>query len=260
MGESLLRNRLDAVIAGLAPDTATMEHPMISSRDPARAGDALQVLHLAQRTAAEHVAAANRQAATIRQDAQTAADNIARSAQANEQDARRRAEKLLSEADAATARVAVEARKRADDATVEAERIVAEARARAERIARSAQENAQELEDRARQRFDESVGTLRVQREALQRQIEALERFDTAYRHRLTLFMQGQLRALWPDKPEIGAGPEPILLPAPAAIGSAATSVMVKPDLDNTISDQAAMEEASAPQGSHQTAAAPSGE
>jgi hypothetical protein len=38
---------------------------------------------------------------------------------------------------------------------------------------------------------------------SLQQQIEALELFDREYRARLTAFMQGQLRALWVDQPQV---------------------------------------------------------
>jgi hypothetical protein len=58
------------------------------------------------------------------------------------------------------------------------------------------------------------VGSLGTRRESLQQQIEALEQFDREYRSRLTHFMQGQLRALWVDQPQVnGELPE---IPAPA--------------------------------------------
>ena len=47
------------------------------------------------------------------------------------------------------------------------------------------------------------VGSLAGKREALQEQIEALEQFDREYRARLQTFMQGQLRALWADQPQV---------------------------------------------------------
>jgi hypothetical protein len=61
------------------------------------------------------------------------------------------------------------------------------------------------------------VGSLGTKREALQQQIEALENFDREYRQRLTTFMQGQLRALWVDQPQVSAElPEQVLAPAEA--------------------------------------------
>jgi len=214
MSETRIEQRVKAVIAGVAAETATTEHPMISPRTPGQTNHALQVLTLAQRTAAEHVAAANRQADKIRQDAQTAADEVARTAESHEQDTRRRADQMLAEARATADKAAADARKRAEDASRNAEQILSEARAQAERITQEAQDHAEEMKIKAQQRYDDSVGTLRARREALQQQIEALEQFDSEYRNRLTSFMQRQLRALWPDRPQVGAGPDPISPPA----------------------------------------------
>jgi len=62
------------------------------------------------------------------------------------------------------------------------------------------------------------VGSLATKREGLQNQIEALEQFDREYRSRLTTFMQGQLRALWVDQPQLTDElPEPVAPPAPVA-------------------------------------------
>jgi cell division septum initiation protein DivIVA len=214
MSETRIEQRVKAVIAGVAAETATTEHPMISPRTPGQTNHALQVLTLAQRTAAEHVAAANRQADKIRQDAQTAADEVARTAESHEQDASRRADQMLAEARATADKAAADARKRAEDASRNAEQILSEARAQAERITQEALDHAEEMKVKAQQRYDDSVGTLRARREALQQQIEALERFDSEYRNRLTSFMQRQLRALWPDRPQVGAGPDPIEPPS----------------------------------------------
>jgi len=64
------------------------------------------------------------------------------------------------------------------------------------------------------------VGSLATKREGLQNQIEALEQFDREYRQRLTAFMQGQLRALWVDQPQVaGELPEPQVAEAPAPGG-----------------------------------------
>jgi len=91
---------------------------------------------------------------------------------------------------------------------------VAEAQARAEAITTAAQSNAEELKAQAEQRYQDVVGSLATKREALQDQIEALERFDREYRTRLQTFMQGQLRALWVDQPQVADDIEPPAAPA----------------------------------------------
>jgi len=74
----------------------------------------------------------------------------------------------------------------------------------------------------AQQRYEDIVGSLAAKREALQRQIEALEQFDGDYRARLTTFMQNQLRALWVDEPRVNeeeieqSGSEESTTPPPA--------------------------------------------
>ena len=72
-------------------------------------------------------------------------------------------------------------------------------------MAKGAQATADELMHQAQQRYEDVVGSLAAKREALQRQIEALEQFDRDYRARLTTFMQIQLRALWVDEPRVDA-------------------------------------------------------
>jgi cell division septum initiation protein DivIVA len=80
---------------------------------------------------------------------------------------------------------------------------VEEARAHAEKMAAEAQANVEELKLQAQRRYEDVVGSLGTKREALQQQIEALEQFDREYRARLTAFMQGQLRSLWVDQPQV---------------------------------------------------------
>ncbi|MCA2211883.1 hypothetical protein [Jidongwangia harbinensis] len=166
---------------------------------------ALHVLTLAQRTAEEHVATAHQQADKIRTDALAAAEQIARDAQVHAHDVRREADKVLFEARAAAEQAAREERARAEDARRNADKIVADARAQAEAIAAEARANAEHLRLQAQQRYDDVVGSLGTKREGLQQQIEALERFDHEYRARLTAFMQGQMRALWVDQPQVAA-------------------------------------------------------
>jgi hypothetical protein len=77
-----------------------------------------------------------------------------------------------------------------------------------------ARASSEHLNQQARQRYDDVVGSLGSKREALQNQIEALEQFDREYRSRLTAFMQHQLRALWVDQPQMNLDlPEQALLP-----------------------------------------------
>jgi len=208
MTDSQLENRLKSVLAGASSDGKTSEHPVVlpGAMNP---NQALQVLTMAQRTAEEHVAVANRQADKIRTDAQTAADQIARDAQGHAHDVRREADKVLADARAASEQAARDARERAADARLKADQIVAEAREQATAIAREAQGHAEQLKLQAQQRYDDSVGSLRAKREALQQQIEALEQFDREYRARLTSFMQNQLRALWVDRPQVDTDLEP---------------------------------------------------
>ncbi|WP_239138438.1 DivIVA domain-containing protein [Actinoplanes regularis] len=166
---------------------------------------ALQVLALAQRTAEEHVASAQHHADKIRTDALATAEQIARDAQAHANNVRQEADRVLNEARAAAELMAREAQARAEEARRAADKIVTDARQRAESIAADAMHGAEQLKLQAQQRYDDVVGSLGAKREALQGQIEALEGFDREYRGRLTQFMQGQLRALWAEAPQVTA-------------------------------------------------------
>jgi len=199
------------VMLGTSPDGATSEHALVSPTPvPGLPNQALQVLSMAQRTAEEHVGAAHQQADKIRTDALAAAENIARDAQIHAHNVRREADKVLHDARAGADRIGQEARAAAEEARRSAEKIVLDAQARADSIAAEAKANAEQLNLQAQQRYDDVVGSLGVKREALQEQIEALEQFDREYRGRLMTFMQGQLRALWVDQPQvIGELPAP---------------------------------------------------
>ncbi|WP_250002738.1 hypothetical protein [Actinoplanes sp. M2I2] len=216
------------LLNGTSPDSQTSEHALVAPQQqgqhgqqpgqaqaaqqaPAQAGpapaqpgnQALQVLTLAQRTAEEHVARAHHQADKIRTDALAAAEQVARDAQVHAHNVRREAEKILSDARAAAEQIARDSHARTEEARRNAEKIVNDARAQASTIGDDAQANADHLNLQARQRYDDVVGSLGTKREALQQQIEALEQFDREYRARLTTFMQGQLRALWVDQPQM---------------------------------------------------------
>ena len=162
------------------------------------------MLTLAQRTAEEHLARAGHEAEQICDQAREAAGQIVRVAQAHAEAVRQEAEQVRGEAQAAAAQIVHEARAHADATRQEASDILFQARApRADEIVERAQQQAEELEQLAQQRYDDVVGSLAARREALQQQIEALERFDREYRARLQAFMQSQLRALWVEEPQV---------------------------------------------------------
>ncbi|WP_173079458.1 hypothetical protein [Phytohabitans rumicis] len=183
---------------------------------------ALQVLTLAQRTSEEHVASARREAERIRAEAHATAEQIVRDAQSHAQVLQQEAERALSDAHASASQVARDAQTQADDAKHKAEEILSKARTKADEAAKTAQANADELRHQAEQRYEDVVGSLAAKREALQRQIEALEQFDQDYRSRLTTFMQNQLRALWVDEPRVEAeeieADEPLVAVAATAL------------------------------------------
>jgi vacuolar-type H+-ATPase subunit H len=189
-------------IAGAPPEQAEMPSDAGTPRQ------ALQVLTLAQRTADEHLAKAHHQAEKIHADAQAAAEQVAREAQAHADKVRQDANKMLSDAREAAAQVAREAQHHANNVRQDADKFLSDAQAKAENIAADAQANAEELKLQAEHRYQDVVGSLATKREGLQRQIEALEQFDQEYRSRLTSFMQGQLRALWADQPQVNADVE----------------------------------------------------
>jgi cell division septum initiation protein DivIVA len=193
-------------VKGLLGGTAAIDDPMAHADAPASSAtehQALQVLTLAQRTSEEHVASARRQAGKICADARATAEQIVREAQAHAHGLRQEADRALADARAAAALIAQDAKAQADSARRNAEEILSGAQARADELAKLAQADADELSARAQQRYDDVVGSLAARRTALQKQIEALEKFDQEYRARLTAFMQGQLRALWVDEPRV---------------------------------------------------------
>jgi cell division septum initiation protein DivIVA len=114
-----------------------------------------------------------------------------------------------------------EAQDKADETRRRADEALAAAHEQAEAIVGDGRQHAEQLKIQAQQRYEDAVGGLSVKRTALQQQIEALELFDSDYRRRLTTFMQGQLRALWADRPEVGADPDiPAVPPTGPAAGS----------------------------------------
>lgn len=220
-----MKDRVKVMLAGTSPESETSEHAVIAPNNPGFPNQALQVLTMAQRTAEEHVATAHRQADKIRSDAQAAAEQIARDAQVHAHNVRREADKVLFDARAAAEQTARDAAARNEEAQRNAEKIVAESRKQAESIAADAQANAEHLRAQAQQRYEDVVGSLGSKREALQQQIESLEVFDRDYRGRLTAFMQGQLRALWVDQPQVGElESAPVSAPITAQVSSVPAS------------------------------------
>ncbi len=233
--DNRMKDRVKVLLNGTSTDSQTSEHALVApqqpqaGQQPAQAGQgaqpgqpgahpnqALQVLTLAQRTAEEHVARAHHQADKIRTDALAAAEQVARDAQVHGHNVRREAEKILADARAAAEQIARDSHARTEEARRSAEKIVNDARSQAEQVHDDAQATSDHLNLQARQRYDDVVGSLGTKREALQQQIEALEQFDREYRSRLTTFMQGQLRALWVDQPQVT---EEIPADQPAAAG-----------------------------------------
>ncbi|MGX6604575.1 hypothetical protein ACWKSP_20950 [Micromonosporaceae bacterium Da 78-11] len=178
--------------------TLQLGQPQMPQSDPA-----LQVLTLAQRTAEEHISAANRHADKTRMDAQAAAERVALDAQLHANRVRVEADRLMAEARAAAELTTHEASIRAEEIRREAAESLESAREQAEVIVDEGREHAEQLKVRAQQKYEDAVGGLGLRREALQQQIEALEVFDGDYRKRLTAFMQGQLRALWAEQPQV---------------------------------------------------------
>jgi vacuolar-type H+-ATPase subunit H len=172
--DSRMKDRMKGLLVGAPPEAENPEQTDTAPQDTSQPRHALQVLTLAQRTADEHLADAHREAEKIHADAQEAAARAARDAEARTQGAQRDADKILSDA-----------------------------QAKAEAIAADGQANAEDLKLQAEQRYQDVVGGLAAKREGLQQQIEALEQFDREYRTRLVAFMQGQLRALWVDEPQV---------------------------------------------------------
>ena len=166
---------------------------------------ALAVLTMAQRTAEEHINTALREAEQIRAEAHANAGQIVSDAQAQAAALREEAETILGRARMAAEKIAREAESYAGETERNAGEVLADAQGRADDIVREAQENAYDIKQRAEQIYEDVVGGLTTKRQALQGQIEALERFDQEYRGRLTSFMQQQMRALWVGQPQVAA-------------------------------------------------------
>lgn len=204
MTDSGMKGRVKGLLGGPTPFVNDTLEPMdVSPNDANAQHHALQVLTLAQRTGEEHIASARRESDRIIAEARAQAEQVMRDAQAHAQVLQKEAEKALADAHASAAQITEAAQAHSDATQRNAEEILNDARTRADELVKAAQANADELKHQAQQRFEDVVGSLAAKREALQRQIEALEQFDHDYRARLTAFMQHQLRALWVDEPRV---------------------------------------------------------
>ena len=213
MGDNQIVERVKAQLNRHTVDSVTSILPVIPPAKPtaptppaaaealALPNEALQVLTLAQRTAEDHLAAVNLHAKKVRDEAQALAERIHRDACAYADRVRAEADKLLAEARAAAELSSRDAGAQAGEIRRRAELTLVDARAEAERIVAAGHDHAQQMRLRARQRYEDAVGGLSIEREALQKQIEALAVFDTDYRQRLTSLLQSQLRALWSGQP-----------------------------------------------------------
>jgi hypothetical protein len=195
-------DRAQVIANGSPRDGRTSEQPLVAPR-AGSADQALHVLAMAQRTAEEHVRDAHRHAEAIRAEATAAAEQIARDADAHAQSVRREADKTLSEARATKEQAGRDAESHLGQSQRDAQKVLVDARAEAASITASARTGAEELKAQAQRRYEDIVGSLGSRRAGLQEQIEALEEFDRQYRSRLLAFMQGQMRALWADQPQV---------------------------------------------------------
>jgi cell division septum initiation protein DivIVA len=194
------KGRVRGLLGGGSPvEEALLEETL--DRPGPDAQRALQVLTLAQRTADEHIAAAQHQADSIRSSARGAADQIARDAQAHAEGVRREAAKVLSDARGMAEQIVRDAQNHSDNTRRDSEKVLSDARAQSQEIVKGAQETAAGLERDAQQRYDEVVGSLATKRDVLQQQLDGLQQFDRDYRARLRKFMQSQLQALGGEEP-----------------------------------------------------------
>ena len=226
MADSRMKGRVKGLLAGppsdrLIPKQTAPNPPILPDRMPALADpeaqrQALQVLTLAQRTADDHVAAAQRQAETVRADARTAAEQIVRDAQEHAEHAMQETDQVVSQARLTAEQIIDDAQAEADNVGHGADKVLADAQAMAAQTINGAQAAAADLEREAKQRYEEAIGGLAEERailqqqiDGLQQEIDALEQFDREYRTRLRVFMHSQLRALDEDE-----GSPPADLPA----------------------------------------------
>lgn len=164
---------------------------------------AMEVLVIAQRTAEEHIRTTRAEAENIRAEALSSAGEIVRDAEAMAQDIRRKAERAMNDANAAADNVARRAQERADEVERTASAIMSDARDRADQMSADARRGLDEMRRQAQEEYDSVLERLQSNRETLLRQIESLEQFDRDFRQRLLAFMQGHMRSLLADDPQL---------------------------------------------------------
>lgn len=129
-----------------------------------------------------------------------AADQAARSMQAELEQIRAAGGDMAGDGEQQALRVLMMAQRTADDhvsdARREADKLLSDARAKAEEVTREARAKAEALERDARQRHQEAMGGLDAKRTALQKHIEELKQFEREYRTRLKAYLESQLRDL----------------------------------------------------------------
>ncbi|MEV8511740.1 hypothetical protein [Dactylosporangium sp. NPDC051484] len=187
----------------MASGPQILSTPIEAPGGPMDQHKALQVLTMAQRTAEEHIEGARREADRIHAEAHAAATQIVSEAQAQADSLREEAEQILNRARAAAVNVAREAEAFAAETEHNANEVLTDAQSRAGDVVREAQAKAYDIKERAEQIYEDVVGGLTSKRQALQQQIESLERYDHEYRANLTSFMQQQMRALWVGQPQV---------------------------------------------------------
>jgi vacuolar-type H+-ATPase subunit H len=206
VNDNRIKDRVNGLTAGGPPadQPRPVEHPEMPGEDDGQLRSL--VLTLAEHTAQEHIADARQQADTIHAQAQTTAEQVVRDAQARAAALVREAEEARTQARVTVEQVVRDAQAQADHARRNADTMVSEARARAEQITADAQARAEELDDRAKLRQKDFVGSMAVTQQAVQQQIQVLEDFDRDYRTRLASFVQAQLNALADDGEYVDAG------------------------------------------------------
>jgi DivIVA domain-containing protein len=129
-----------------------------------------------------------------------AAEQAARSLQAELDQARTTGVVPAGDGEQQALRVLMMAQRTADDhvsdARREADKLLTEARTKADEVTRDARTKADALERDARQRHQEVMGGLDAKRSSLQKHIEELKQFEREYRTRLKAYLESQLRDL----------------------------------------------------------------
>jgi hypothetical protein len=177
---------------GLPAEGSTRRTPPSPRPDPG-----LQTLMLTERTAEALVSAADRHADNLRAGARVAADRLSSDARLHADRVRAEADDVLTQARAAAERTADMATVRAEAIRRRAEVALTRARDQARLIVSDGHHQAEQIKIQAQRAFDDVVGGLGMQRDALQQQLQALDTLDRTYRERLTAVFRKHQQALW---------------------------------------------------------------